>query len=677
VTPQEGLQRFLTALGVEASAVPPDLDAAAALYRSLLADRRVLVVLDNAAAAAQVRPLLPGGAGSIAVVTSRSRLSGLAVREGAHRLTLEVLAEDESVALLQAVISGYRCQQDDDRDLTQLAHLCARLPLALRIAGERAASHPHLQLAQLIDDLRDESVLWDVLSTGDEDEAEAVHTVFAWSYRALSQQAARLFRLLGLHPGPEFALGAAAALMGESVTKSRHLLDALVGAHLLMQTGPDRYQFHDLLRAYAVAQAQRDEPDEGRDEAVHRLLTWYLHTADAAQQWIAPEADRVDLTPGLERLSPVVRFPGYDAAVDWAEKEHTNLIEAIHCAAATHDRLAWQLCAVLWNARPPSTPAVGWLPVFRAGLKAAVRLEDRAAESLMVDHLGLAYTRISQIDKSLACHKKALALRRELGDRPGEAHSLNRVGLAHLRRRCLDAAAEHFREAIALFEELEKPYWAATVQSNLAVTHHRAGRLQQAALLCHQILAIHRALRNLRAEGDTLGLLSALQLEQGDAEAALVSAQAALDTALALRSSMLEGYWLLSVGDAQHARGHYGEALESYQRSAVLHQQLGYRARQALAWYGTGVTYGCLGRRREAVSFLSQAAAVQRGLGDTWNEALALNAMAAAQADAEPRTAREHWTRAKELLAGFNDPRAVAAYAEAQSRIDQLKDAGG
>jgi hypothetical protein len=197
VTPPEVLRRFLSALNVPAKAIPAEPEAAAALYRSLLAGRRMLVILDNAATATQVRPLLPGTAGCLVVVTSRSRLSGLSVRDGAQRLTLGTLSEPEAVALLSAVTVGYR--DEDDRDkLTELARLCARLPQALRIAAERAASRPRMRLDDLIADLRDESVLWDALSTGDDEEADAVRTVFAWSYRALTAEAAALFS----RPGP-------------------------------------------------------------------------------------------------------------------------------------------------------------------------------------------------------------------------------------------------------------------------------------------------------------------------------------------------------------------------------------------------------------------------------------------------------------------------------------------
>ncbi|WP_349876351.1 NB-ARC domain-containing protein [Micromonospora sp. HUAS YX12] len=235
--PEQVLDRFLRALGVPASAIPADLEDRETLYRSRLADRRVLVVLDNAATVRQVRPLLPGTSSCLVIVTSRSMLSGLVSRDGGRRLTLRMLAEEDAVTLLQDVTAEYRTG-DDAVELAELARLCARLPLALRIAAERAASRPFMPLSELIHDLRDESALWDALTAEDGEEADAVRSVFAWSYRALNTPAARLFRLLGLHPGPDLGTPAAAALAGSPVSQIRQPLDALVGAHLLEQSAP-------------------------------------------------------------------------------------------------------------------------------------------------------------------------------------------------------------------------------------------------------------------------------------------------------------------------------------------------------------------------------------------------------------------------------------------------------
>lgn len=195
--------------------------------------------------------------------------------------------------------AGYR-SDDDPEELAELARLCARLPLALRIAAERAASRPWMPMRDLIRDLRDESALWDALTAESGDEADAVRTVFAWSYRALPEPVARSFRLLGLHPGPEF--GAPAATVGGSVSQVRQILDMLVGAHLLEQVAPDRYQFHDLMRAYAVDQAATEESVESRRTVLARVITWYLRSADHAQKEIAPLDRRIRLSEPAARI---------------------------------------------------------------------------------------------------------------------------------------------------------------------------------------------------------------------------------------------------------------------------------------------------------------------------------------------------------------------------------------
>src|SRR5579872_6671202 len=280
VVPDEALDRFLRALGMPAEAIPADSQAKESAYRSMVADRQVLIVLDNASSARQVRPLLPGTPSCVVVVTSRSRLSGLVARDGARRVLVDVLAPTDAVELLRRVTAEYR-HDDEARELSELARLCVGLPLALRIAGERAASRPRTLLRDLIASLRNETELWDVLSAGDDEDADAVRTVFAWSYRALPPDAAHLFCLLGLHPGPHLGLPAIAALAGESISRTRQQLDVLVGTHLIEQPAPDRYQFHDLLRAYAVDKTHDLDDPVAIAAARARLFGWYLHSAKA------------------------------------------------------------------------------------------------------------------------------------------------------------------------------------------------------------------------------------------------------------------------------------------------------------------------------------------------------------------------------------------------------------
>jgi tetratricopeptide (TPR) repeat protein len=666
VSPREALRGFLGAMGVPAAEIPGDTDTASALYRSLLAERRVLIVLDNAATAAQVRPLLPGSGRSLALVTSRSRLAGLAVRDGARRLTLGTLPEPEAVALLRAATSGYR-PEDDEASLKELARLCARLPLALRIAAERAAGQPHLRLRDLIADLRDGSALWDTLSTGDEGEADAVRTVFAWSYRALSGPAARLFRLLGLHPGPDFCLHAAAALSGMPHGRTRQLLDDLVGAHLLEQTAPDRYQFHDLLRAYAADQARQETPPGEGDLALRRVLDWYLHTADAAQSWIEPEEERLPLSPPEPGVQPLA-FTGYDEAVDWAERECGNVLRTVGAAAsAAWERRAWQLAAVAWNALPPSAALGDWIDAGRTGLASAERAGDSKARAFLSLCLGMAYRSANELDQALGFLDTALDLSRTLGNVRDEADALNLIGLIHLRARRLDRAAGLFREAADLFGANGSPRGEAIALSNLATCRLEAGDLHTAGETAHRALAMHRSAGNERSEGGMLRDLAELHRELGDLTTALEAASDATDIAVRLRHRRLEGHWLITLGNVQQAASRYPEALASYQRAAMLHRRLGDRSREALAWRGTGETYRRLGRHEEAVAFHRRAAAVHEELGDAWNRGVELDCLATALLATDPAQARRCWREARDLLAAFDDTRANGV----RSRIDQ------
>ena len=628
VTAAQALQRFLRALGVAPSDVPQDVDDAAAMYRSLIADRRILILLDNAATVSQVRPLLPGGGDSLVVVTSRSRLAGLSVRDGANRITLGTLPEAEAVALLRAVTMGYRPEDDGDK-LAELARLCARLPLALRIAAERAASHPHMRLDDLINDLRDESALWDALSTGIDDEAEAIRSVFTWSYRALPTHSARLFRLLGLHPGATLSLPAAAALGDVAPTRTRQLLDNLVGAHLLEQTAPDRFQFHDLLRAYATDLAHEAEPPDQRQAARSRVLSWYLHTADAAQTWLYPAEEHLPLPEPLPGVTPLV-FADYNAAVDWSEREQGNFLPIVRDAARNEmDETAWQLATILWFARPASSSERDWLELGRIGLEAATRREDPRAQTRLLLNTGIAHRALNNFTEGLDVLERAVTSARDSQSRFDEAQALNLLGLIHLRQRELDVAETHFGQAMSVFRDLGNGQRTATTLSNIASTRLSAGRLPEAASVIDEALAAHRALANRGGEGNVLRIAAALRLEEGDTDAARRCIDEALDIALALRDHTREGFWLLTLGDIQRTAAQHGDALTSYQRSVMLHRRLGDRSREALAWRGTGQTYTAMDRHDEADTFHRQAAAVHRDLGDTWQLALELDHLAA------------------------------------------------
>ncbi|MFD0408157.1 ATP-binding protein [Kitasatospora sp. NPDC127116] len=654
------LERFLRALAVPTAAIPTDPEAMASTYRSLVADRRMLIVLDNASSAAQVRPLLPGVPGCLVVVTSRHRLSGLGVREGARHLTLEVLAEHDAVELLRAVTADYR-RGDDPDELAQLARLCARLPLALRIAAERAAGRPRMLLNDLIQDLRDESSLWDALSSADEEDPEAVRSVFAWSYRALPAGAARLFRMLGLHPTGEFSTAAAAALVASSVRQAGRLLDGLVATHMVEQTAPDRYRFHDLLRAYAVDQVKREQEPEESERAVGRVLAWYLHAADAAQVRVAPHEPRVELAP-LDPEVQAARFEDDVAAANWFEAERENLASAVRTAAALGlDEHVWRLAIVLRAFYMQRNTFQDWFETSLLGLEAARRRDERHAQAELHESLGMAYTQSSHLDQAAEQYEAALAVRRELGDPEGEALTLNGLGLLRLRRNLLPGAQEAFERARELFRALGDTYWEPRTAVNLAEVRAALGLLADAERVARAGLESFREAADLRAEGNALSVLSRIQLEGGRTGEALESAQRAVDLAVDLDNAVAEAHWLTQLGHAQRAAGRFTDALASYQRAAVLQRSLGDRSREALAWDGAGLTYRELGRAQEASEFHRRAVAVHRELGDRWQWAVALcrlsEALDAMGGGAD--IAREHRREALSLLGGFTDPAAL------------------
>ncbi|HEX7661611.1 MAG TPA: tetratricopeptide repeat protein [Pseudonocardiaceae bacterium] len=656
VSAPEALARFLAALGAPSAAIPADTDAAAAMYRSTLADRRVLVVLDNAATVSQVRPLIPGNSWCLAIITSRNRLSGLTAQGRAERLSIETLAERECITLLKAVTEGYR--SDDEARLADLARLCAHLPLALRIAGERAATHPYMHLEELISELRDQSALWDALSIEEGGEEYAVRSVFAWSYRSLAPDVARLFRLLGLNPGRDFGIHLVCALAEVSVRRARQLLDGLVAVNMLEQTAPDRYEFHDLLRAYAIDQAQVEESADSRTDAVRRILDWYLYTADQAQGWIMPARDHVALETRPDAPRP--SFNSYDEAVDWAEREQHNFTPVVRAARDLGlDGHAWRLALVLWSAKAPSAVAAEWLEIGEIGLAAARRVGERLAEAELSQNLGFAHVKMNRMREALEYHNNALTVRHEQEDLKGEALSLNAIGVAYLRWRRIGDAETYLKRARIAFQGLGAPHWDAVVAANLAAMYYDAGSLDDGQDYSREALDRYRADGDMRGMGGVLNILSGIHRDLGELDQALDAASQAHDIALDLRSHVLEGYWLLALGDAQRALGQLSEALTSYHRSAVLHRRLGDRNREALAWRGAGDVYRLLDRADEAAAFHRRATEVQRELGYAWDEAEALDGLALDLRASDPEQSRGCWNAALRLLADYPDPRAT------------------
>lgn len=657
VSPMDALERFLLALGVEPAAVPAELEDRAAFYRSLLAERRMLVVLDNAATVGQVRPLLPGSEGCLVLVTSRGRLSGLVARDGAHRVTLQVLPESEAVALLRATTEGYRAG-DQDEQVAELARLCARLPLALRIAAERAAARPRMPLSALIRDLRDESSLWDALSSEDEEEADAVRSVFAWSYRALPAAAARLFRLLGLHPGAEFSTGAAAALADLPEPETARLLDVLAGAYLLEQPGPERYGFHDLLRAYAADQAAHQEDPPQARAALERMCSWYLHTLHAAV-----EACNIVPDPGLtlvgDRPPTVLVFPTANAALEWIAAEADNLLAIGRAATDTgQDAAAWQVLTLLRVAYYDRRPIGSWLEPGGWALEAARRSGDAGGQIAALVGLGINHRLVHDLERSLTFHRQALGV--PIDDPQVDAYRLNAYGLALLRARRLEEARVAFEQVSAAARDAADSFRLLIALLNLAGTTLAAGRHQQArAHLDHAFAQMPPQFPGLE-RADALARWATLERECGQLDKAHTAVEQALALAREHSATTYEGFLETELGLIQIAEGAPAAALETLAHAASVQRTLADRSREALTFDATGQAYQALGRPDQAAPMHRLAATAHRDLRDDWNQALALTHLAdTLDALGEYNPARQTRTEALSLIAVYDDPRAA------------------
>ncbi|WP_247197940.1 NB-ARC domain-containing protein, partial [Streptomyces sp. GESEQ-35] len=338
VSSAEAIRAFLDALGVPPQTIPGTLDAQTALYRSLLADRRVLVLLDNARDTEQVRPLLPGSADCLAIVTSRSQLTGLVAHEGARPLTLGPLSPAAAHGFLARRVGAVRLTAEPEA-VNEIIECCGRLPLALAVVAARAATNPGFALGIIAGELREGRGNLDALTGGDP--TSDVRTVFSWSYEALSAPAARLFRLLGLHSGPDICGHAAAALAGLPLRETRGLLAEITRLNLLNQHAPGRYALHDLLRVYAAERVTTQETPQERDRAVERLAHWYLHTAAAVYGYLSPGHRPFPLGPRPPECEPMT-FTSRDQALRWCEIERPNFVATVHQAAASHrPDLAW------------------------------------------------------------------------------------------------------------------------------------------------------------------------------------------------------------------------------------------------------------------------------------------------------------------------------------------------
>ncbi|HZM75090.1 MAG TPA: BTAD domain-containing putative transcriptional regulator [Candidatus Limnocylindrales bacterium] len=425
VRPIEALAQFLRVLGVPPESVPVELEEAAGLYRTLLASRRILVILDNAGTAEQIRPLLPGAPTCLVVVTSRDRLDGLVARDGARRLTLDALRPDEAVNLLSRVVGDDRVGAQPDA-AAALAHACAYLPLALRVAAAHLAADQHRDLVGYVAEMSGDRAL-DTLRIATDDDS-AVRAAFDLSYGVLPAPVKRLFRLLGVVPGPDVTASAVAALAGTTVAQAAPMLDRLAAAHLVDQHLPGRFTLHDLLRLYAKDRVTQ-EPE--RRAALDRLLDWYLCAARAAVAELSPVRQRRDARPAPPPPAgpPAPSFHQPADALDWLNAERLNLIAAVLLPGAEHrPPTAAALARVLGGYLPQRGYTQDWLVVAHAGVAAAGDSGSLSGRAAAERDLSLAHYYLSRFQDSFRHATAALSLARQANSGEDERAALSLLG---------------------------------------------------------------------------------------------------------------------------------------------------------------------------------------------------------------------------------------------------------
>ncbi len=643
--PSDVLARFLSALGVEGAAMPAGADERGDLYRSLLAARRVLVVLDDASDEGQVRPLLPGGTGCAALVTSRGRLGGLDV---VSALDLDVLPPADALALLAVTEGGGRVVAEPVA-ASALVDYCGRLPLALRIAGARLAAHPGLSLARFGDRLADERRRLDELSIGDQE----VRAGFSVSYRSLSPGARQLFRRLGQLPYPDVPAWPAAALVDRPLLETEKLLDRLVDAHLLEITGTDRlgqtrYRFHDLLRVYAAELAAADDASTRRD-ALERVTGTWLHLAERATPLV--RAGTLTLTHG-----EAARVPPDDSVtvlvladpLAWFETERLNLTSAVLQAEREGlDDAAWDLagCAALFHALRSYFD--DWRRTQEAGLAAARRAGRRRGEAHLLRGLGHVLTEQDRLERATDSFRAARALFSELDDRAGEAMTLDDLGVTALLGGRPDEALPLLRAAEAIVDGLGDQVGRAHVRFSLGILHLDLGEYDPADRNLREAEATLAATDDLYTLAQIRRKVAQLRRATGRLADAATALQQCLTVDRALGDTLGEALTRQSLGEVYRRQGREREALTTLDDALVTFRVFGYAYGEALVRRSLGALHLTAGRPSEALGELRPALATWRRLGRRRHEADTLTSIGDALAALHDRSrAEQTWREA-------------------------------
>ncbi|MEV4313756.1 BTAD domain-containing putative transcriptional regulator [Actinocrispum sp. NPDC049592] len=643
----DALERMLRCLGVPGEQIPVDLDSRAALYRTHLAGKRALIVLDNAATEAQVRPLLPGTGGCLVLITSRARLAGLAEAEP---LSLDVLPPDDAVALFVRA-AGPAVANQPRPVLDEIVRLCGHLPLAIRVAAARMRSRPHWTAAHLAERLRDHQHRLSELAIG----GLSVTTAIDLSYQHLPADGQRMYRLLGLHPGPGFDVHAAAVLAGTSVRDAERLLDTLVDMHLVQEPLPGRYRFHDLLRAHACGIT-----DASPTAAVTRLFDHYAHLAGVATDLLYPY--RADRVPHIQHPTGVPQtMPDKTSATAWLDVELTNLL-----AVATHGSPRHALCLSesLHSHLLTRASFDHAITLHRNALRLARSTADRAGEVIALGGLGTVYLLQMRYPHAVQQFEKALHIAKEIGHADGQCTALNGLACVHRAHGRIGLATELFEETLRIARDTGHLTAQLEALRGLGHVHRHMRRHREATRCLEEALEIARRTGNLDGELNALWALGHVHwLEHRRQEAAACHTRA-LEIARSTGNRVGELRALTGLGHDSLIRGRYDAATGYFSQIGAIAAEIGDPNSEFESLYGLGQVHRATGRPHQAATLHETALTIARNLGQPTDEARALTGLAHAHRDlGHPDQARHHWQHALKILTdlGVHDAEEVSA----------------
>jgi len=631
--PEAVLGQFLRSLGTPAQGIPSGCDARAALFRSCVADRRILVVLDNARSAEQVRPLLAAGQATAVVVTSRSRLSGLSIREGAHRITLDPLGEDDGMALLSRLVG-----QQTSNDLTALRQIlehCSGLPLAIQIIGDwlSAGQDPSLVGSEL-GDRRSRVTAFDRVH---DDNSARLSTVFSWSYAALDADAARLFTCLALHLGRTVGLGAAAALADTSPEKAHEQLKALTAVHLLEAPRTDRWEYHDLLRDYALELAGRHLTVRTRHAAARRMIHYYVSRARAATECLALVGESTS-----QQLANY--FVNQEQASTWLETELPNLVDVAEQAEALEPEQAIEVSVTLWRYLLIRADLDVGRRVHDAALRAARRLRDRSAEARALGELGAVEMQQGLYEKALAYAQEACAIGESVGDRAVVDRAISNIGVIHERLGNYPTAYSYVQRSLSMAREVEDLTRESVALNNLGSLDERLGNYDAAQAAYRDAVRIGRQANDAPCTAAALHSLGSVERLLGHSVQARTTLQEALSAARQAKRREVEGHVLVEMAFLGIAAGEIEEAERQFVQARSIARDGGLSALELKAKLGLAEARLVTGRVGEAIGLYQEACGVARQVGDPYLEGRALHGLGSAcWADDQRDAARAHW----------------------------------